>query len=568
MRPPQKQVAPFGGDEIAAQMEWLSRNQSLLERRLEKVENSLIFRSLRAIGLLGGEFKQRILSLWPASSRQKETARSYRQWLARKTALMPSREWHVEEMGRWSYRPNVGVVLRMDDVRRECLHAAVESLFQQTYDRWQLLLKESCDLRPYVDETILRDPRVSRLSSANGDYVAFLGANDVLSPYALHYIVESLQLVQSDLIYTDEDFIDASGHSLGPNFKPDWSPTLLAQCMYLGNLMVVRRESLNELCDMDSLANVDLYELALRLGGRGGKIMHIPQVLYHRREVTSNSGEGPSRLTPVRQPVEDFGLTSIIICSRNVRLLEPCLRELQKTDYPSMEIVVVHHVTGDTTADDSLSSLAERLGCRHVRYFGPFNFAQMNNCGVLAASGRYLLFLNDDVRPLTTDWLKKIVAHFADAQVGIVGAKLLYPNGTIQHAGVTVGITDGVGHPGRGLFRSPFWKWLDYTREVTAVTGACLAIRREVFRELGGFDVCFPSNYNDVDLCLRARRMSHKVVIETTAPLCHLECQTRVGSTTFEERRLFFKRWASQLVECDPYYSPHLTREWEDAGLG
>ncbi|MCU1273887.1 MAG: glycosyl transferase, family 2, partial [Bryobacterales bacterium] len=207
MRPPQKQAAPLGGDDIAAEMEWLARNQSLLERRLERVENSLIFRSLRAIGRVAGELKQRILSFGPAASRQQETTRTYREWLARKTALMPSREWHIEEMGRWSYRPRVCVVLRTDDVRGEWLHPALESVFHQTYDNWQLVLKESFDLRPYVDETILGDPRVSSLSSADGDYVAFLGANDVLSPYALHYVVESLQFVQSDLIYSDEDFI-------------------------------------------------------------------------------------------------------------------------------------------------------------------------------------------------------------------------------------------------------------------------------------------------------------------------------------------------------------------------
>jgi GT2 family glycosyltransferase len=222
------------------------------------------------------------------------------------------------------------------------------------------------------------------------------------------------------------------------------------------------------------------------------------------------------------------------------------------TAYRNYEIIVVEHGvhTGLTVA--------------RVPYSGPFNFAAMNNLGAGKASGAILVFLNDDVEPLDAGWLTALVAHAERPDVGVVGARLLYPSGAIQHAGMAIGVMEGTGHPYRGTFASAWWHWLPFTRNVAAVTGACLAIRRTVFDELGGFDEAFPVNYNDADLCLRARAAGYEVIYEPGAVLRHEECRTRTRGIHFKETDLWEERWGGWV---DPFYSPHLARTREDASL-
>jgi GT2 family glycosyltransferase len=245
--------------------------------------------------------------------------------------------------------------------------------------------------------------------------------------------------------------------------------------------------------------------------------------------------------------------------------LKNCLHAIDSlTAYPVRETVVVQHKTGD---DTGMEKLLARSHCVRVVHAGPFDFASMNNRGAQAANGEVLVFLNDDVEPLSADWLKELLAQVQRPEVGVVGAKLLYPSGAIQHAGMAVGIMDGAGHPQRGTLGQGFWPWASVTRNVAAVTGACLAIRRRVFEELTGFDPLFPVNYNDVDLCLRARQAGYDVICETSAVLRHLESKTRVQGVTWQERELFHDRWASVLEQGDPFYNPNLTRRKEDCSL-
>ena len=202
-----------------------------------------------------------------------------------------------------------------------------------------------------------------------------------------------------------------------------------------------------------------------------------------------------------------------------------------------------------------------------LEFRGEFNFSEMNNQGVAATTGDDLLFLNDDVVPLSCHWLDDLLAHLRRPEVGIAGAKLLYPSGLIQHAGIVIGMGDGTGHPGRGVFHADLWPWLNRTRNVSAVTGACMAMRRSVFTELGGFDPGFPVNYNDVDLCLRARQRGYEIIYEARAILRHDECATRTGRTTLEERYRFSDRWAEVLAAPDPYYNPLLDLSGEEVRL-
>ena len=205
--------------------------------------------------------------------------------------------------------------------------------------------------------------------------------------------------------------------------------------------------------------------------------------------------------------------------------------------------------------------MAESYGCDVVSYGRIFDYADMNNAGAEEARSETLLFLNDDVTALRAGWADPLVALVERADVAIAGAKLVYPSGAIQHAGIALGIGEGTGHIGRGQFASDLWRWLGMRRNVSAVTGACLMIRRHIFQELKGFDADFPVNYNDADLCLRTRAAGYEVVFEPAASLRHDECATRASGTKVEERELFWERWAELLEQPDPYFTPYLDGE-------
>ena len=215
-----------------------------------------------------------------------------------------------------------------------------------------------------------------------------------------------------------------------------------------------------------------------------------------------------------------------------------------------------------------MQAVIARHGAKHVPYTGPFDFARMNNLGAQAAEGEILVFLNDDTELLEPSWLDRLVAQVERADVGVAGARLLYPSGTLQHGGVAIGIGGGCGHIGRHTHISPrHWPWLEVTRDVSAVTGACLAIRAPLFHELGGFAEAFPVNYNDIDLCLRARIAGYRVIYEAGATIRHYECQSRPGVVTSEERDRWHDRWAKLAESGDPFYNPNLTQEQEDLSL-
>jgi GT2 family glycosyltransferase len=259
-------------------------------------------------------------------------------------------------------------------------------------------------------------------------------------------------------------------------------------------------------------------------------------------------------------------LASLVVCSRNEKLLRRLLTSVRnRTQYTERQIVVVHHAAAGQDGIKHLLSTMDDV--KLVRYEGPFHFSRMNNLGAAAAAGDVLVFLNDDIEPLEASWLERLVAHCQRPDVGVVGAKLLYPTGALQHAGMAIAINDGCGHPGRGAYTTPYWKWTDMTRDVSAVTGACLALKRDLFNTLGGFDDAFPMNYNDVDLCLRARRAGYRVLLEARAILRHYECATRQGGVAAWERERWCRRWSAELDRSDPFYSPNLSRMSEDASL-
>jgi GT2 family glycosyltransferase len=221
------------------------------------------------------------------------------------------------------------------------------------------------------------------------------------------------------------------------------------------------------------------------------------------------------------------------------------------------QIIVVAHE--DTGPNPELHSVIRQAGATAVSFGGTFNFAAMNNLGVSLATKPHLLFLNDDVTATSPGWAEMLGEQLVRERVGVAGAVMRYPSGAIQHAGIVAGIGDGVGHAGRHMDSSDLWPWLLQMRNVSAVTGACLAIRSELFQRLGGFDATFPNNYNDADLCFRVRASGYDVVCVPVPGLIHYECQSRRGIVRFEERYRLYGRWMEILSRPDPYYSVSLS---------
>lgn len=592
--------------------------QSRLEERLSRVENSAIFRFLRRIGRTGsnakGKLGQLLLRspLHPAYARlsvHKATPNeSYSAWIDAERGATPPSDQLGQQSRKWQYRPIVSVLMPVYRPRREWIEAAIDSVQAQSYENWQLciccdgptdswlvdLLRSRASEEPKIRVAFAAERRGIAAAMngagtlAEGDYVTFLDQDDVLASCALHFIVEALQQDPADVLYSDEDWMGSHGQRLRPNFKPGWSPELLAGCMYFGHLFVARQQKVAEVgWFREGFEGAQDYDLALRLISADATVKHVARVLYHWRmhegSTAVSSGAKPHahvsgkraleqalRSNGSQAPVTDGPMphtyvvkwpstetqVSIVICSRTPKLLERCLQSLQKTTQGiESQIIVVEHQSRETRA------LAESFRCDVVSYGRMFNFADMNNIGAAEARHESLVFLNDDIVATRSGWLQTMLALIARSDIGIAGAKLLYPSGAIQHAGIAVGIGEGTGHIGRGQFASDLWRWLEMRRNVSAVTGACLAIRHDVFRELRGFDVGFPVNYNDADLCLRARAVGYEVVFEPSAVLRHDECATRASGTRINERELFGERWGRLLERPDPFFTPYLDGE-------
>ena len=403
-----------------------------------------------------------------------------------------------------------------------------------------------------------------------------------LSPLALYYVAEATQQGTFDVLYSDEDSRDAERRRIRPVFKADCSPDLLTCCPYIGHLLSIRRERfLQSGCFSSDCGTAHLLDLVLRLADGPLRVCHIPRVLYHglspspappatdgaaraitdaimRREQTeSTCMPGPGAGTFSVRRKRSTGEMTAIVCSKSPDLLSTCLASLRATAHRVVrQIVVVAHE--ECGPNPSLHAVIQAAGAVAITFRGAFDFAAMNNLGAGVAEAPNLLFFNDDVRATEPEWAELLAEQVSREEVGVAGAVLRYPSGVLQHAGIVAGIGDGVGHAGRYMHSSKLWPWLLATRNVSAVTGACLAIRKDLFGRMGGFDTLFPNNYNDVDLCFRARSRGYRVICVPVRGLIHAECRSRPGIVRFEERYRFYERWADLLSVPDPYYSPAL----------
>ncbi len=555
----------------------------------------------------------RILDL---AGRRFAPAPGYRVWIAQTELLYPPLSWHRQVAAQWLRRPLVSVLLATYNPKREWLDRAIESVKAQSYAKWECCICDDGSGAPWLTEYLnghaAADPRfkVARATAnggiasalttaralAKGDLVTFLDHDDELHRHALHYIAEAFQDDAVDFVYTDEDHWDPDGQPVKPLLKPDWSPELLDSCMYLGHLIATRRDLFDRVGGFrPGFDGAQDYDLALRLTESAREIRHVPRVLYHwrmhpgsasmnpdakpyahaagkralqdsvsRRGIDAEVVDGPFRFVyQISRPVSRTRV-SVVVCSRGGKLLSSFLKNVAVVQPENVEIVLVEHRTGEPAA---FSILSEYPKVVRVAYEGSFNFADMCNRGVRASRSELLVFLNDDVKPKRPDWLGRMAANLEREDIGVVGARLVYPDGSLQHAGIAIGLLDGAGHPGRGYYASDLMYYLNLPRDVTAVTGACLGIRRSLFEHVGGFDTQFPVTYNDVDLCLRVRRLGFRVIVDPRIELTHRECSSRIGLTKFVERERFMRRWMAALQAEDSFYPRGFDRNTDQIRL-
>ncbi|WP_188009154.1 glycosyltransferase family 2 protein [Grimontia hollisae] len=504
-----------------------------------------------------------------------------------------------------------------------------DSVMGQTYQHWQLIIVDdasNCQALSDLLITLNDNPKINivtqrknghiskasniGLELANGDYLLLLDQDDIIHPDALKCVAYYLgQNPNARVLYSDEDKIDAKGNHHTPHFKPAFNPDLLYSHNYISHLGVYQRELVEKVGGFrEGYEGSQDYDLLLRCleHCKPEEVVHIPYVLYHWRAVPGStafaeSEKGYAQDAGLRALQDHLGpkgvsvelgklpntyrarwpipakapLVSIIIPTRNGKaLVERCVTSLyEKNDYPHFEVLLVDNQS-DCSKSKALFKQLELAGkVRLLTFDAPFNYSSINNMAAKHAKGDVLLLLNNDVEAINPDWLREMISHAIRPDIGCVGAKLYYPDGRLQHAGVITGLGGVAGHshkyfPGD---HPGYFKRLQIIQNLSAVTGACLAVRKSVFEQVGGLnEQDLAIAFNDVDFCLRVRDAGYRNLWTPYSMLIHHESVSR-GAENSPEKIARFQReitymkqkWGDSLLN-DPNYSQWLTLDRED----
>ena len=450
------------------------------------------------------------------------------------------------------------------------------------------------------------------LKLAKGDFIVLLEEKTILAPDALLKL--ALQLAKnptSDIIYADQDclsrntnIIKNQPYSLSdPWFKPDWNPDLLLSRNYFGSLVLCRHSLVIEVGQFNSEYNLQyIYELLLRLTEITGRINHIPKILSHQDSNLSFVGtekkqaitralqrrKEPGKvihhpkfpqITTIRYQITERALVSIIILTRNLgKMLNQCLESIfSLTTYSNFEVIVVDNGSDEPETLEIIENWSQKQPEKFhtLKLDIPFNYSLLNNQAVEKSRGKYLLFLNNDIQVISTDWIEAMVEQAQRKSIGAVGALLLYADDTVQHAGIVLGVTGIAGHSHRhfSLQDSGYYGALITTSNYSAVTAACMLCRREIFEQVGGFDKQLAVAYNDVDLCLKFQQQGYNNIFLPHVQLYHYESQSRNQEDTLEQKQrikqevTYMETTWNKLINYDPGYNVNLTKEQEDYSL-
>ena len=526
---------------------------------------------------------------------------------------------------KWKNPPLISVAVPAYRTPPGFLEQMILSVKEQTYPHWELCIVNASRGEDGMEQVLGRyaggDERIrvknleenlgiagntnEALVMARGEFVGLLDHDDLLAPQALFRIAEALTAdPQADAVYTDEDKVttDLSEH-FQPHFKPDFNLDLLRSNNYITHFFVVRtrlaREAGGFRREFDGAQD---YDFIFRCTEEAKKVLHVPEVLYHWRTHKASTADNPASkmyafeagkraieahlarcgqegtvslrkdlgFYRVEYPVQGEPLVSILIPNRDQKeTLEKCLNSIwEKSTYKNYEILIVENNSSSPEIFNYYREIEKRPGVRILTWKEGFNYSAINNFGEKSAAGDYLLFLNNDVEVINPGWIEELLGNCQRKEVGIVGAKLYYPDDTIQHAGTVIGIGGIAGHAFLNMPRSRtgYLHKASLQMDLSAVTAACMMMKRQVFKQLGGFEERLSVAFNDVDLCLRTVQAGYLVVYNPEVELYHYESKSRGAEDSEEKVRRFQEeiefmrcRWMDLLKKGDPYYNRNLT---------
>ncbi|WP_169683935.1 glycosyltransferase [Rhizobium sp. 57MFTsu3.2] len=574
-------------------------------------------------------------SVWRNSNAQINTSSNndYEKWLRTYATLDdPARARIRRDIDGFANQPLISIVMPVYNAEPNWLAEAIDSVRNQLYPHWELCIADDCStseaVRPVLERYAAIDPRIkvfhrptnghiseasnSGIEMATGDWMALLDQDDLLSEDALFYVARTInEKPQIELIYSDEDKI-SSGKRFDPYFKPDWNPDLLRSHNVICHLGVYKLDRVRSIGGFrKGYEGAQDHDLVLRFTDQlsEAQIVHIPRVLYHWRShasSTAQSGGNKSYAALAGQNAvsdhlkrkgisgrveilptgmyrtlydlpEEPPLVSLIIPTRNgLRLLRKCVESiLQKTDYPNYEIVIIDNNSDDPATLEYFRQIETDSRIFVTRDEQPFNYSLINNGAVSRARGDFVGLINNDIEVISPNWLSEMMSHAIQAGVGVVGARLWYPDDRLQHGGVVLGIGGVAGHAHKFLRKGAhgYFSRGELTQTFSAVTAACLVVRKSTYEAVEGLDQNLTVAFNDVDFCLKVREAGWRNVWTPFAELYHHESATRGSEDTPQKKERFrgevmhmLAKWGEKLI-MDPAYNPNLTLDREDFSL-
>lgn len=553
-----------------------------------------------------------------------------------KKPLFTKEELEAQRHVQFARDIKFSIVVPLYNTPARFLHEMIRSVLDQTYGNWELCMADGSDAQhenvgQICKQYVRKDSRIhyvkleknlgisgntnACLEMSTGDYIGLFDHDDLLHPAALFEVMRAICEQDADFIYTDENtFHDKPEDAFCPHFKPDFAPDTLRANNYICHFTVFKRQLMDQAGRFNSKYDGSQdFDMVLRLTEKAEKIFHISEILYFWRAHKDSVAQGieakpyvieaakgaitehlsrvglegfvedpvvPS-MYRIKYTIKAIPKISIIIANcDHADDLRKCITSIQKlTTYKNWEIIIVENNSIEIATRDYYQELKQLENIKIVTWEaknGEFNYSAINNYGAKFATGEYILLLNNDTEVISADWIQEMLMFAQRTDVGAVGAKLYYFDDTIQHAGIGIGILTLAGHYHRGFDRCDFGYMgrLIYAHNVSAVTAACMMIRRNVWKEVGGLDETFQVAFNDVDLCMRIRQAGYLIVWTPYAELYHYESKSRGYDDTPEKQkrfegevRRFQTRWAKELAAGDPYYNPNLTLDREDFSL-
>lgn len=554
--------------------------------------------------------------------------------IAQQDLELSDEEIAYERSVTFEYAPVISILVPLYNTPEKFLREMIESVVNQTYGNWQLCLadgsdEQHSDVAKICKEYIEKNDKIKYkkleknegisvntnecIDMADGEYIGLFDHDDVLHLGALFECMKVIDSERPDFIYTDElTFVDSLDNVINIHYKPDYSPDTLRSYNYICHFSVFSKQLLEKAGKFrKEFDGSQDYDLILRLTEKAEKIIHIPKILYfwraHANSVAQDISAKPYTLDAAKKAIgehlERLGLEGTIMDTRvpsvykinykivgepkisilipnkdHIDELKTCITSvLEKSTYKNIEIIVIENNSESYDTFDYYHQLEEQYANVKVVYWkGEFNYAAINNFGFQNATGEYVLLLNNDIEVITPNWIEEMLMFAQRNDVGAVGAMLYYPDDTIQHAGVILGIGGVAGHSHKYFKRGEYGyaSRLTLAQNLTAVTAACMLMRREVFEIVDGLDESYKVAFNDVDLCMRIRQQGYLIVFTPFAELYHYESKSRGLEDTAEKQMRFkgeidqfMKRWGKELEKGDPYYNQNLTLVREDFSL-